>query len=73
MKERRKRTLRKRRKFRLSPKAERVMIEHQNELERIMNSDQDSLKKMQQVLQLFKTTQLRLRELQRWGSVSLEC
>ena len=62
----------KRRKFRLMPKAGRIMIEHQNELERIMHSDQDSLKKMQQVLEQFKVTQLRLRELQKWGSVSLD-
>jgi len=64
--------LRKRRKFRLREDAERVMIEHQNELERIMHSDRDSLKKMQQALELFKVTQLRLRELQRYGSVSLD-
>jgi len=64
--------LRKRRKFRLREDAEGVMIEHQAELERIMHSDQDSLKKMQQALELFKTTQLRLRELQKYGSVSLD-
>jgi len=64
--------LRKRKKFRLMPKAERVMIEHQNELERIMHSDQDTLRKMRQALELFKTTQLRLRELKRYGSVSLD-
>jgi len=65
-------TLRKRKKFRLAPKAERVMIAHQDELERIFHSDLDTLQKMKQAHELFKTTQLRLRELQKWGSVSLD-
>jgi len=62
----------KRRKFRLREDAERVMIEHQNELERIMKSNQDTLTKMQQAHELFKVTQARLRKLQKWGSVSLD-
>lgn len=49
-----------------------VMTEHDLELERIMDSNADSLKKMQRVLNQFKVTQSRLREVQRWGSVSLE-
>lgn len=62
----------KRRKFRLREDAEKVMIEHQNELEHIFHSDQDTLKKMQRAHELFKNTQARLRELQRYGSVSLD-
>lgn len=64
--------VKRRKKFRLAPKAEGVMMEHQAELERIMHSDRDSLKKLQKVMQLFKVTQAQLWELQKWGSVSLE-
>ena len=64
--------MRKRKKFRLREDAERVMMEHQAELEKIMHSDRDSLRKLQKVMQLFKTTQAQLWDLQRYGSVSLE-
>ncbi len=64
--------MRKRRKFRLAPKAERIMIEHQNELERIFHSDQDTLKKMQRAHELFKNTQAQLWDLRRYGRVSLD-
>jgi len=49
-----------------------VMEEHDAQLDRIMDSDVDSLKKMQRVLNQFNVTHSRLRELQRWGSVSLD-
>ena len=62
----------KRRKFRLREDAERVMMEHQAELEKIMPSDRDSLRKLQKVMQLFKTTQAQLWDLQRYWSVSLD-
>jgi len=62
----------KRRTFRLREDAEGVMMEHQAELEHIMRSDRDSLKKLQKVMQLFKTTQAQLWDLQKWGSVSLD-
>ena len=47
------------------------MIEHQDELEGIMHSDQDTLRKLQKARELFKTTQARLRLLQKYGSVGL--
>jgi len=52
--------------------AKRVMTEHDAQLERIMGSNQNSLQKMQRVLNQFKVTHSRLRELQRWKSVSLD-
>ena len=48
------------------------MAEHDAELERIIDSDVDSLKKMQRVLNQFNVTHSRLKELQRWGSVGLD-
>lgn len=48
------------------------MIEHQNELERIFHSDQDTLKKMQRAHELFKNTQAQLWDLRRYGRVSLD-
>ncbi len=62
----------KRRKFRLAPKAERVMQEHQAELERIFHSDQDTLGKLQRAHELFKNTQAQLWDLRQYGSVSLD-
>jgi len=48
-----------------------VMEEHDAELERIMDSDVDSLTKMRQVLNQFNVTHSRLKEVQRWGNVRL--
>jgi len=62
----------KRKKFRLSPQAERVMIEHQDQLERIMRSKRDLRTRLLLLVDQFDVTQGRLRELQRWGSVSLD-
>ena len=49
-----------------------VMKEHDAELDRIIDSDVDSLSKMRRVLNQFNVTHSRLKEVQRWKSVSLD-
>ena len=56
----------KRTKFRLSPQAERVMIEHQDQLERIMRSKRDLHTRLLFLVDQFDVTQERLNELKKY-------
>jgi len=55
--------LRKRKKFRLAPKAERVMIEHNDSVERIMRSKRDLRTRLLLLVDQFEVTIQRMREL----------
>jgi len=55
----------KRKKFRLTPRVERVMTEHQDQLERIMRSKRDLRTRLLLLVDQFDVTQARLNELRK--------
>jgi len=56
----------KKKKFRLSPKAESVMTEHQDQLELIMGSKRDLRTRLLLLVDQFEVTQARLNELRKY-------
>jgi len=53
-------------KFRLTPRVERVMIEHNASVERIMRSKRDLRTRLLLLVDQFEVTQARLNELRRY-------